>query len=348
MLVIIAVVCAVLAIVLPRKTRDSPIVTPPSASPGTEHWPCREVLHSNFPDPNLLRHNGTWYAFATNNAAGHFGLSHVQLATSPDFVNWTLCDYTEDPLPKLGDWLVPKSNLWAPNVLQRADSKFVLYYAATAANATGNHCVGAAVGDSPQGPYDPLPTPLACPTEIGGAIDPSSIIDSDGSIYLAYKVDGNNRGNGGDCENTVPPLKDTPILLQKLEQDGTTPLGPPVKILDRTYEDGPLVEAPNLIRTVEGIYFLFFSSGCTRLPSYDVKYATSSNITGPYVRSPKRLLKTGDMGLLAPGSVSVTQDKSKWRMVFHARVKTDFGGVRAMYTANLIFNKTDASFDPAS
>ena len=117
----------------------------------------------------------------------------------------------------------------------------------------------------------PLPAALACPTELGGALVPSRIIDIDGTIYVAYKVDGNNHGHGGICGNTVPPLVDTPILLQRLAEDAIKPVGPPVDIMDRTRDDSPLVEAPALVRSDKGVYFLSFSSGCTRMPSYDLK-----------------------------------------------------------------------------
>lgn len=205
--------------------------------------------------------------------------------------------------------------------------------------------VGAAVADVPQGPYSPWPTALACPTELGGAIDPSPIIDIDGTIYVAYKVDGNSHGHGGICGNTVPPLVDTPILLQRLAEDAITPVGPPVDIMDRTRDDGPLVEAPALVRSDGGLYFLFFSSGCTRMPSYDLKYATSTKINGPYKRASRPLLMTGDWDLLASGSVSVRRDESRWRMAFHARVMTPFGGVREMFTAALLLHGTTATFD---
>ncbi|OCK84036.1 glycoside hydrolase family 43 protein, partial [Lepidopterella palustris CBS 459.81] len=339
--------------------------------------PFHEALLTNFPDPAIFKHNETWYAFATNNAAGvlhqplnksaqDYGKAHIQLAISTDFGNWTLQNYTSDPLPTLGDWVatgymnmnttsqfnasdillnytvaVPRSNVWAPDLLQRpSDKKFILYYSATAANATRNHCVGAAIADLPQGPYKPLPTPIACPTYLGGAIDPSPFIDVDGKIYLAYKVDGNNNGHGGICGNTIPPLVNTPILLQRLAEDAVTPVGPSLDIMDRIREDGPLVEAPALVRSDEGVYFLFFSSGCTRMPSYDLKYATSTNVTGPYKRASRPLLLTGDWGLLAPGSVSVRCDAKRWRMAFHARVNTSFGGVRAMFTTGLVLNGT--------
>ncbi|OCL01212.1 glycoside hydrolase family 43 protein [Glonium stellatum] len=380
-LILVAIICAVVATLLHRRGSDKklPIKHPSGFAP------FNEALKTNFPDPAILKHNGTWYAFATNNAAGvlhqpnnktlaDYGKSNVQLATSLNFNTWTLHNYTEDPLPTLGDWVasgylniseanattpldasatnpssaneIPRSNVWAPDLLQRpSDGKFVLYYSATAASASRSHCVGAAVADLPQGPYSPLPTPFACPTELGGAIDPSPIVDVDGTIYVTYKIDGNNHGHGGICGNTVPPLVDTPILLQRFAEDAVTPVGSPFTILHRTSDDGPLVEAPALVRSDEGVYFLFFSSGCTRMPSYDLKYATSTKITGPYKRASRPLLMTGDWDLLAPGSVSVRRDESLWRMAFHARVMTPFGGVREMFTATLILNGTTVTFD---
>jgi beta-xylosidase len=172
--------------------------------------------------------------------------------------------------------------------------------------------------------------------DAGGAIDAEAMKDIDGDIYMVWKIDGNNVGNGGDCGNTIPPLASTPIMLQRMASDGITPVGEAVQILDRTDEDGPLVEAPMLIRSSEGIYFLFYSSGCTRLPTYNVRYATAKNISGPYVRAAEPLLQTGSYGLEAPGSVGITQDATgAWRMAFHARIDASMGKVRAMFTTGL-------------
>ncbi|EMD00306.1 glycoside hydrolase family 43 protein, partial [Baudoinia panamericana UAMH 10762] len=290
------------------------------------------ALDANFADPSIWYKNGTWYAFATNNAAGilqqsntsaayEYGASNVQLATSPDFVNWTLLDARSDPLPVVGDWVtqgltssfprIPRANVWAPAIIQRpTDNKYVLYYSANMNNGTPAgwnhpipHCIGAAVsrGQDPAGPYDPLDDPLACPILQGGAIDAAGFQNTNGTLYVVYKVDGNNIGNGGLCGNTVNPIVPTPLMLQKMRSDGVTTDGNPVQILDRIAADGPLVEAPALVRSSEGIYFLFYSSGCTRSPSYDVKYATATHVNGPYVRASSPLLRTGSWGLSAPG-----------------------------------------------
>ena len=209
LLVVIVVLCAVLATVFGRKKNG--------------HSPIRQAIFANFPDPAIVQHDGLWYAFATNNAAGvlqqpanlsmhDYGLSNVQLATSNDFANWTLLGSSYDPLPELGAWVsrnysnttppIPKANVWAPEIFQRpGDGKFIMYYSAATSNATRTHCVGAAISEKgPAGPYTPFDEALACPTSEGGAIDPVPFIDVDGTIYLAWKIDGNNVGHGGKFE----------------------------------------------------------------------------------------------------------------------------------------------------
>ncbi|TKA72878.1 hypothetical protein B0A55_06654 [Friedmanniomyces simplex] len=341
----------------------------PPLPPDSPNSPVRAALDDNFPDPEVTFHNGTFYAFATNNAAGiiqrpdnassyNYGISNVQIATSTDFLTWVLLNSTHDPLPTIGDWVIPgmteappkipRANVWAPAVIQRpTDNKFVMYYSANQRNATEPHgrhppphCIGSAVSrtDSPAGPYDPIDNTLACPIDQGGAIDPAAFKDTDNTLYVAYKVDGNNVGHGGLCGNTKSPIVPTPIMLQKMQADGVTNIGDPVQILDRTKADGPLVEAPALVRSPDGIYFLFFSAGCTRSPTYDVKYATAKSVAGPYTRARSTLLQTGDWGLLAPGSVGVVEDgEGGYKMVFHARVSAPQGRIRAMFTTKLKF-----------
>ncbi|KAF2166184.1 glycoside hydrolase family 43 protein [Zasmidium cellare ATCC 36951] len=358
----------------------------PVPEPDDDHKsPIRGAIPSNFPDPSLYYEKGTWYAFATTNAAGvldypddsnnasrytlDFGLANIQMATSSNFADWNLASLADQPLPATGNWTMGAhhktdkphiSSTWAPAVIKRADGKFVMYYAAIPRGANPYphrendgkisfphphpHCVGAAVstGTSPAGPYEALDDYLACPKPEGGAIDPEVMRDADGKIWVTYKVDGNNIGHGGPCGNTVQPILPTPIMLQQMEDDGVTKVGDPVQILQNNNSDGPLIEAPMLIRSPEGVYFLFYSSGCTRENTYVVKYATSRDIKGPYTRAKGTLLKTGDWGLEAPGSIGIVEDgQDGWNMAFHARVNYgQVGRVRAMFTTKLKFDDT--------
>lgn len=70
------------------------------------------VITSNFPDPSIVKGtDGKWYAFSTTS-----GGKHVPVATSSDFVTWTVTG--KDALPKVGEWSTG-SNVWAPDVIQR-------------------------------------------------------------------------------------------------------------------------------------------------------------------------------------------------------------------------------------
>lgn len=94
-------------------------------------------------------------------------------------------------------------------------------------------------------------------------------------------------------------------MLQEVGPDGISHIGDPVAILDRDVYDGPLIEAPTLHRSDEGVYFLFFSSNCFTTPKYDVSYATASDIHGPYTRCNRPLLVTSDADLVGPGGLDI-------------------------------------------
>ena len=59
-LIMIAILCSVLATVLEhhKKERNLRLST------------IQEALFTNFPDPAIIKHDGLWYAMATNNGAG--------------------------------------------------------------------------------------------------------------------------------------------------------------------------------------------------------------------------------------------------------------------------------------
>jgi len=222
-----------------------------------------------------------------------------------------------------------------------------MYYTAEVASNHNLHCVGAATSKTITGPYTASNTPLACPLDKGGAIDPNGFLDpSTNKRYVVYKVDGNSIGHGGNCNNAVEPIVPTPIMLQEMQPDGVTPTAAgPVQILDRDQYDGPLIEAPSLHRSDEGIYFLFYSSNCFAGPMYDTGYATATSISGPYTKSQRPLFLTGDgPNLLAPGGTDIILGGGK--IVFHGDMRGPSEGlpqggdklIRGMYTAEPTFS----------
>ncbi|GAA0575978.1 glycoside hydrolase family 43 protein [Paractinoplanes ferrugineus] len=218
------------------------------------------VHDRNFPDPGVLRVDGTFYAYGTNSA-----VANVPLLTSTDLVHWT---ERGDVLPAVGEWADP-GNTWAPEVLRTDAGTFVLYYTARW-NKADRQCIGTAVADSPTGPFlDTSGEPLICQDDEGGSIDASPFRDEDGSLYLYWKNDGNHIG--------VP----SHLYAQRLDRDGRKLTGDRVRLLTNNQPwHGPVVEAPEMLRH-DGKLYLFYSGGAFDQDGYAVGYATCDSPLGP-------------------------------------------------------------------
>ena len=272
------------------------------------------VLDRDFPDPDVSKFGDTYYAYATNEG------KNLPWATAPDPDGpWSY--QPTDALPSLGAW-ARTGRTWAPDVSQRSDGRYLLYYTAWHA-ASGRQCIGAALADSPGGPFAPVGTqPLVCPLEDGGAIDASSFVDSDGARYLVWKNDGNAIG------------ATTWIHVQRVAADGLTFEGGPTQVLrnDRADEAG-IIEAP-VITKVGDKYVLFYSAGPYTTNQYGTSYAVASSVNGPYTKAFRFLMTTDslDGAVGGPGGADVLRDAGGDKLVFHGH--RDAGG-RGMYVADL-------------
>ncbi|WP_407343214.1 glycoside hydrolase family 43 protein [Pengzhenrongella phosphoraccumulans] len=273
---------------------------PTTATAGTSP-PPGFVIDQDFPDPDLLRVDGDYYAYATNSAA-----ANIQVATSRDLTSWTVSG--TDALPILPTWAAP-GKTWAPDVSEPSPGRFVMYF--TVANTTpSTQCIGVATATSPEGPFVPEgDAPLLCPVDEGGAIDPSTFLDTDGTRYLVWKNDGNSRA------------LDTWLQLTPLSADGLTVAGPTTPLIKQTATwEGALVEAPVLVRHGSS-YVLLYSANNYGDGSYAIGYATAQTITGPYVKHPEPLLSTAssDGRFTGPGGQDVVQapDGTDW-LTFHS------------------------------
>jgi beta-xylosidase len=268
------------------------------------------VFRHDFPDPGILRVDGIYYGYATN-ASGR----NVQLATSPDLVDW---DLQRDALPALPSWAqLGGSFVWAPEVIQIGDT-FVLYI--TARDKTADRqCIGVAVSDTPDGRFTPVgDAPLVCQVDEGGSIDASPFRDDDGQLYLYWKNDGNC------C--AMP----TYLYGQPLAEDGLSLTGEPVRLVrnDEPWEGG-VVEAPTMWRH-DDAYYLFFSANSYAGAEYAVGYATCESPLGPCKDAEENpILSTGfdqNPPVIGPGHQTIVVDESgdTW-MVYHAWEVTSAG-----------------------
>ena len=183
--------------------------TAPAPGAGAHEEPgIVPVIDRDFPDPDVLLVDGTWFAYATNDAE-----SNVQVATSTDLLEWTALP---DAMPVLPDW-VEVGDTWAPDVAE-VGGGFVLYFTAYSKTAF-RQCIGVATATDPAGPFTAVGDDmLVCPSEEGGAIDASTFVDDDGSRWLLWKNDGN-------CCRL-----DTWISVAPLTDDGLALAGEPTRL----------------------------------------------------------------------------------------------------------------------
>jgi len=259
------------------------------------------AIDQDFPDPDVLVTGDEYIAYATNGAG-----FNVQAAVSADLDEWEVL--ATDMLPTLPEWALP-GKTWAPDVSEFAPGHFVMYF--TAANKNpALQCIGVATATSATGPFAPAGTgPVVCPPDEGGAIDPATFVDDDGTRYLLWKNDGNC------C------ALDTWLQIAELSADGTALVGETTRLLvqDRDWE-GTLIEAPTLVKR-DGVYTLLYSANDYGGDAYATGFATAPSVRGPFVKADDPLLTTGlsNGRYLGPGGQDVvTAPDGSDVLVFHS------------------------------
>ncbi|MCI4062887.1 glycoside hydrolase family 43 protein [Micromonospora sp. R77] len=271
--------------------------TPPSSTPKDARMFTNPVVRTDAPDPQAIRVGETWYLFHTN-AGGR----NVPVLTSPDLVEWTEAG---DALPELPAWADP-GKTWAPEAIELAPDRFLLYYT-VADRKSGRQCIGLAVADKPVGPYrDDSTGPLICQAELGGSIDASPYRDTDGSLWLLWKNDGNAIG------------VDTWLWSQRLSDDGRRLVGTPTKLLKQTEPwEGPLIEGPFFHRH-DGKLFLFFAANAYDKDTYAEGYAVCEGPTGPCVKAPENPILKSNTAATGPGHASIVEKDGRTWLLYHA------------------------------
>lgn len=297
---------------------------------------------ANFPDPSIINVDGLAYAFGTVDGAGH----SVPYTSNPNFNNPSGWSPIRDAFPSANvpafgsnGWAAVDT-IWAPdlNRLTDYDNSFAMYYAAALKSNSEVHCLGLARSTNIAGPYnDSSSEPWICPEAQGGAIDAAGFLDSDGTRYVVYKVDGPAATGGGYCVNTMNKPS-TPIILQQTKSDGYTKVGAPITLLNNNgVADRYQTEAPSILKSSDGTYFLFFSTGCYDDNSYTTSYVTSTaGVKGPY-SDRQVLLKQGDFGDFGPGGADISFNGGQ--IVYHSlKANNSLSQGRVLNTGTITLN----------
>jgi beta-xylosidase len=272
-----------------------------AASSAGEASDGNPVLDRDFPDPDVLEVDGTYYAYGTNTAT-----LNVQVATSTDLETWE--PLADDALPELPAWVIP-GKTWAPEVTEFGPGQYVMYPTTTNFDPS-LQCIAVATATAPEGPFEIVGDEmLVCPEDEGGAIDASTFLDDDGTRYLLWKNDGNCCG------------LDTWLYIAPLSEDGLSLAGESTRLLkqDQTWE-GNLIEAPTMV-VEDGTYVLLYSANDYGSDAYAIGYGTADSPTGPFTKAEEPLMSTDgtDGRFIGPGGQDVvTAPDGSDRLMFHA------------------------------
>jgi hypothetical protein len=277
----------------PRPDRSAPA---PSGPPSPAAEESTAVHPADFPDPYVIRANGSYWAFATQ-----VGLTAIPTMRSQDLLTWEPAGDALRGTPPWAAW----GHHWAPAVLQRG-SVFVLYYTTRHAES-GLQCISRVAGVLPQGPYlDDSDGPFICQMDRGGSIDPSPFVDADGRPHLLWKSEGTLAG------------EPTRIWVQQLSEDGMQLVGEgPVQLLERRLPwEFPIVEGPSMA-LVDGRYHLLYSGGRWETAGYAVGHAVCDSVRGPCRRSAQGPVLASRPGEAGPGGQELVALPSGERVLVH-------------------------------
>jgi len=254
-----------------------------------------------YADPDGLKFGDTYWVYATISIAFD-EQTYFDAFSSPDLATWTKHERVFSAANGSSwahDWL------WAPCTVERG-GRYYFYY--TANNPIANEetaGIGVAVADSPAGPFvDLIDRPLVDRHYHGAnAMDQQVFFDDDEKTYLIW---------GGSFANIVP-------LGDDMASFGTWPDGSsdPVDITpDQGYGEGPFM----LKRA--GTYYFMWSENGYGDPDYQVAYAMSESITGPFERIGLVLSQDGVVAD-GPGHHSVFRDGEDYYIAYHRRIIGD-------------------------
>jgi arabinan endo-1,5-alpha-L-arabinosidase len=256
------------------------------------------VTNDDCPDPGVSYWDGTYYMTCTPGPK-------YRIFASTDLVHWEWVGriFTDEAQPSWG-----AGNYWAPEI-HRVGDRFIAYFSALKkTDGDQPYAVGAAVSDSPTGPFTDIGKPLV-EEPYPGVIDAHYFRASSGKHYLMWKPDGNRAGQA------------SPIRIQELGADGISMVGSPKTILinDPDSWEGGVVEGAWMVER-NGQFYLFYSGNGYASPAYGVGVAKSDSPMGTFVKKGDPILRSGG-NWAGPGHGSILQGPSgDWVHVYHSWV----------------------------
>lgn len=229
------------------------------------------VLDGLYADPDLAYFDGRYYIYPTTDGFAGWSGSTFSVFSSMDGRHFQKEGEILDLASKQVPWAIGYA--WAPCIARKHD-KYYFYFCGK--NKEGISCIGAAVADSPTGPFTAQPQPLVTMEmmkkhgiAMNQTIDPSIYMEGD-EVYLLF-------GNGEPA-------------IAKLTEDM---LGVQADTLANIKGAYDFREAISVLKRGE-IYHFTWSCDDTGSEDYHVNYGTSQSLYGPIQFEKTILEKDGE------------------------------------------------------
>ncbi len=297
------------------------------------------VLPGEYADPDLHFFEGKYYIYPTTDGFDGWSGWQFHCFSSPDLSSWRdegiILDVknsspvgaeNENGVPGV-PWAV--GSAWAPTCACR-EGKYYFYFCAK--RRDGVSCIGAAVADSPTGPFsacaEPILSPEICAREAnirGGQIIDPSVYSEDGKYYLLF-----GNGYGAIVELGDDMISIVPGTMHKYR--GTHDLRESIIVTKRG-----------------GRYHFTWSCDDTGSENYHINYGTSDSLYGDIAFVGTLLEKRPEADILGTGhhSILYMHDSDEYYIAYH-RFRTPLG----MYRDGFGFHRETCidrlTFDEAS
>ncbi len=243
------------------------------ASPDlTSQW-----AHYNTHDPSYVVDEEFTYSYSTDVAFGHAIRPGLQIRRSKNLVEWEFVGWGFPVIPTQGANYIrqnggePNQGIWAPYIM-KVDNEYRLYYS-LASNIGRLSAIGMATASDPKGPFlerGLVVTSLNDASTHTNAIDPTVIIDKDGSHWMYY-------GSSWDGIYRMELDPSTGLAMNEGDKG--------VRVAHRGFTSNTIngnIEAPEIIYHPEfDMYYLFIAYDWLET-KYNVRVGRSENATGPF------------------------------------------------------------------
>lgn len=292
--------------------------TSPSGSPVLLHYHLTGDT-SPVRDPSVIRQASTYYLFSTD--AGGPLAGHLPIRCSTDRINWKLCGAVFDQIPA---WIQSQvqgiGGLWAPDI-SYFDGLYHLYYAGSLFGSNTS-VIGLATTptlDSGDPAYQCVDQGLVLQSSSGddfNAIDPTVLIDTDGTAWLTY----------GSYWTGIKQRQLDPATGKLMASNQTV-----YSLATRPGVPFDPIEGSSLVHKASYYYlFVSFDDCCNPNPykdTYRIMVGRSTSVHGPFAdEKGVAMMDGGGTQLLAgngttwnaPGGETVFLDPQQDLITFHA------------------------------